>query len=125
MAVPAFWRSLPSRAPVLVGWAASRDALALRGKSAVAAAVRSLRHALGRPVRPLDARVFDWQKDPFSLGAYSWVPVGALKEQRKLAQRVGPLFFAGEATHFDGACGTVHGAIETGLRAAREILSAR
>jgi len=34
---------------------------------------------------------------------------------------VGPLHFAGEATHFEGACGTVHGAIETGLRAAAEI----
>ena len=40
--------------------------------------------------------------------------------QRSLARRVGPLLFAGEATHFDGACGTVHGAIETGLRAANE-----
>jgi monoamine oxidase len=48
------------------------------------------------------------------------VPVGALEQQRALARRVGPLHFAGEATHFEGACGTVHGAIETGLRAARE-----
>jgi monoamine oxidase len=31
------------------------------------------------------------------------------------------MHFAGEATDFEGACGTVHGAIESGLRAAREI----
>ncbi|HEY0710966.1 MAG TPA: FAD-dependent oxidoreductase, partial [Polyangia bacterium] len=31
------------------------------------------------------------------------------------------LFFAGEATHTTGANGTVHGALETGLRAAREV----
>jgi monoamine oxidase len=119
--VPTFWRPLPSRAPALVGWAASRDAEALRRQDPVAAAVRSLSAALGERVRPRRALVFDWQEDTLSRGAYSWVPVGAMKAQRDLARRVGPLHFAGEATHFAGACGTVHGAIETGLRAAREI----
>jgi monoamine oxidase len=123
--VPTFWRPLPSRAPVLVGWAASRNALALRGRDPVGAALRSLQKGLGKKMAPLDSLVFDWQRDPFARGAYSWVPVGALREQRRLAEPVGPLFFAGEATHFEGACGTVHGAIETGLRAAREILRAR
>jgi monoamine oxidase len=32
------------------------------------------------------------------------------------------LFFAGEATNGDGYNGTVHGAIATGLRAAKELL---
>jgi monoamine oxidase len=123
--VPTFWRPLPSRAPVLIGWAASHNAEALRGRGAVAAAVRSLRDALpGKRVKPIDAQVFDWQRDRWSRGAYSWVPVGALKQQRALAAAVDDtLFFAGEATHFEGACGTVHGALDTGLRAAREILA--
>ncbi len=120
-AIPTFWRPLPSRAPALVGWAASRDAEALQGQDPVAVAVRSLSAALGKRVRPTRALVFDWQKDALSRGAYSWVPVGAMKAQRDLARPVGPLHFAGEATHFEGACGTVHGAIETGVRAAREI----
>ncbi|HET7785943.1 MAG TPA: NAD(P)/FAD-dependent oxidoreductase [Myxococcales bacterium] len=120
-AVPTFWRPLPSRAPALVGWAASRDAQALGRRDKVAAAVRSLSAALGERVRPRRALVFDWQEDALARGAYSWVPVGAMKAQRDLARRVGPLHFAGEATHFEGACGTVHGAIETGLRAAGEI----
>jgi monoamine oxidase len=123
-AVPTFWRPLPSRVPAMVGWAASRNADALRGRDAVAAAVRSLSGALGERVRPRRALAFDWQEDELSRGAYSWVPVGATKAQRALARRVGPLHFAGEATHFDGACGTVHGAIETGIRAAREIAAA-
>ena len=72
-------------------------------------------------MRPLRALTFDWQEDELSLGAYSWVPVGALKAQRALAEAVGPLHFGGEATHFKGACATVHGAIETGIRAAREL----
>jgi len=123
MPVPTFWRPLPSRAPMLMGWAASRNALAL--KRPAAEAVRSVQRALGKRVRPRETMVFDWQRDRFSLGAYSWVPVGALKAQRALARSVGPLLFAGEATEFDGACGTVHGAIETGERAASEILRGR
>ncbi len=120
-AVPTFWRSLPSRAPALVGWAASRNADALRGRDAAAAAMESLRNALGSRLTPARALVSDWQADPLARGAYSWVPVGAMKAQRLLARPVGPLHFAGEANHFEGACGTVHGAIETGLRAAAEI----
>ena len=123
MPVPTFWRPLPSRAPAIIGWASSRKAELLRRKDAVAEAVRSLSAGLGKRVRPRDALVFDWQRDPLSLGAYSWVPVGAMKAQRTLAEPVArTLFFAGEATHFAGACGTVHGALETGARAAAELL---
>jgi monoamine oxidase len=118
--VPTFWRMLPSPAPALMGWAASRAALRLSKRNAVALAVDSLAGALGQRPRPIDAHVFDWQRDPLTGGAYSWVPVGAMPAQRALARPVGPLFFAGEASHFDGACGTVHGAIETGHRAAAE-----
>jgi hypothetical protein len=121
-AVPTFWRPLPSRAPALIGWAASRNANALREKNAAAIAVRSLSAALGERVRPVQAICFEWQTDELSRGAYSWVPTGALPAQRALARTVGTLHFAGEATHFEGACGTVHGALETGMRAAREIL---
>jgi len=122
--VPTFWRLLPSRAPALMGWAAGRNAERLRGKDAVAEAVRSLSLALRKRIKPRDALVFDLQKDAYSLGAYSWVPVGAIKAQRALAEPVArTLFFAGEAAHFQGACGTVHGALETGARAARQLLA--
>jgi monoamine oxidase len=123
--VPTFWRMLPSPAPALMGWAASRNALRLTRRNAVGQAVDSLAVALGKRVRPSRALVFDWQDDPLARGAYSWVPVGALPAQRVLARRVGPLFFAGEATDFEGACGTVHGALESGHRVAREILDTR
>jgi len=33
------------------------------------------------------------------------------------------LFFAGEATETDGYSGTVHGAIRSGLRCAKEVLA--
>src|SRR3989442_15864352 len=124
-AVPTFWRTLPSRAPALVGWAASRNAEALRGKNAVDAALRSLSAVLKKRVQPIRALAFDWQEDELSPGAYSWVPVRSMKAQRALAKRVGPLHFAGEATDFAGACGTGPGAIATGIRAAREVAARR
>ena len=71
------------------------------------------------------AQFHDWRKDPFTRGAYSYVPVGALEAQRAIARPVKrTLFFAGEATAREGLQGTVHGAIESGIRAAREVLGA-
>lgn len=64
----------------------------------------------------------NWQNDPFSRGSYSSDQVGQLPTDRQiLAQPVGKrLFFAGEATH-PHFYATVHGAYETGVRAAREV----
>jgi monoamine oxidase len=72
----------------------------------------------------LDAAYFhDWQTDPFSRGAYSYGAVGSDDAQQTLATPVeNTLFFAGEATDATGHNGTVHGAIASGRRAAREIL---
>ena len=64
----------------------------------------------------------NWHKDPFSAGAYSYIPVGGVDAEAELARPLeDTLFFAGEATNSDGHFGTVHGAIATGLRAAKEI----
>jgi monoamine oxidase len=117
--VPTFWR-LHQR--VLMGWASSR--VALRLEDPARQAVESLSAALGKRVKPREALVFDWQEDELSRGAYSWVPVGALKQQRALARAVGRIHFAGEATEYSGHCATVHGALQTGLRAADELLDA-
>ncbi|MDY6940652.1 MAG: FAD-dependent oxidoreductase [Cyanobacteriota bacterium] len=65
----------------------------------------------------------DWQTDPYARMAYSYVPVNGTGLLSQLAQPVDRvLFFAGEATHPTRAA-TVHGALESGIRAAREILS--
>ena len=69
-------------------------------------------------------RSVSWINDPWSRGGYSYVPVGAYGARQILAQPVqNALFFAGEATVTESSPATVHGAIETGMRAAREILS--
>jgi monoamine oxidase len=68
--------------------------------------------------------VHDWQADPFSCGAYSYVAVGGDGATQALAAPIeGTLFFAGEATNTEGHNGTVHGAIQSGKRAAQQLLA--
>ncbi|MGH7941703.1 MAG: flavin monoamine oxidase family protein [Limisphaerales bacterium] len=65
----------------------------------------------------------DWANDSEIRGAYSYIPVNGLDLPKLLAAPVaGTLFFAGEATVTDAQTGTVFGALETGQRAARELL---
>jgi monoamine oxidase len=72
------------------------------------------------------AFVADWQSDPFSIGAYSYIPVGAITAPMVLAEPVSDtLFFAGEATDTEGNNGTMHGAIASGFRAADDLLTAQ
>ena len=66
----------------------------------------------------------DWQIDPLSLGAYTYVPRGAIDASDHLSQPVEQtLFFAGEHTDTSGHWGTVHGALRSGCRAARQLLA--
>ncbi len=65
----------------------------------------------------------NWQADPFSRGAYSYALVGGSNAGAELGAAVDKtLFFAGEATDSSGHNGTVHGAIASGKRAAKEVL---
>jgi monoamine oxidase len=66
---------------------------------------------------------WNWAEDPHIRGAYSYIPVGGLDLPRQLAEPVDDtLFFAGEATVSDAQTGTVFGAHDSGLRAAREVV---
>jgi monoamine oxidase len=65
----------------------------------------------------------DWQSDPWSQGAYSYVLAGGLPQLPRLAEPVeDTLFFAGEHTDQEGHWGTVHAALCSGLRAAAQVL---
>jgi monoamine oxidase len=129
---PTWWTSNPLPFPVLTGWAAGKYARALAGQSreqiircAVASLGRILEISEGDlRLRLRSGHVHDWQADPFSCGAYSYARVGGDLAPRALAAPVKEtLFFAGEATHTQGHNGTVHGAIDSGKRAAKELLS--
>jgi len=131
--VPTWWTQLPVRTSTLVGWAgggAADELCRLTDAELVGTAITSLSRILNldqaRLNRLLDkAFVHNWSTDPFSRGAYSYVGLNGLDAMKQLATPVkSTLFFAGEATSFDGHWGTVHGAIGSGRRAAREILGA-
>jgi monoamine oxidase len=126
---PVWWTGRPADARVITGWTAGAKADALLGLSAeavIAQAAATLARILKRQLpQPLGAWFHDWRTDPFSRGAYSYVPAGGLAARRRLAEPVEEtLYFAGEATDLIGYGGTVHGAIASGRRAARQILAA-
>ncbi len=129
---PTWWSKLPSQAPVLVGWSAGPRAQQFCGQPAsvvTGKAVEALAAILGMTAERASsllqaAYVHDWQADPFSRGAYSYVLAGGAEQaQRELAAPLADtLFFAGEATNSQGHHATVHGAIASGYRGAAELL---
>lgn len=128
---PTWWWAGPSHGPVLTGWAAGLRGSALTGRpqtEVITRAIESLARLMGRRTAALEqmlvgAYTHDWQSDPYARGAYSWARVGGADAFAGLARPVeDTLFFAGEATDNDGHNGTVHGAMASGYRAAREVL---
>jgi monoamine oxidase len=124
---PTFWTPLPMHAPLLTAWAGGPRAERLSGlpeKQLVRHALAGVRSVLGRVPKVEGVLVQDWQADPYSLGAYSYVLVGGQGAREQLRRPLlKTLFFAGEATDTDEA-GTVAGALRSGARAAREVLAA-
>ncbi|HEY3232129.1 MAG TPA: NAD(P)/FAD-dependent oxidoreductase [Roseiflexaceae bacterium] len=130
-ALPAWWTAYPAIAPQLTGWAGGPPAARLVNQPEhviVDHALDALADVLGLPRSRIEgalvgSHTHNWHADPFARGAYSYVTVRGMDAVRALAAPVeDTLFFAGEATNTDGHTGTVHGAIATGRRAAREIL---
>ncbi|HLX26650.1 MAG TPA: FAD-dependent oxidoreductase, partial [Candidatus Cybelea sp.] len=125
-----YWTQLPVRTELVVAWRGGPGATALRGVSADELIERA-RDGFGSMLgADAEARAefqtgftHDWGADPYARGAYSYVAVGGEDARAALAQPVDEtLFFAGEATSTDGQGGTVNGALETGERAAWEVL---
>jgi monoamine oxidase len=127
-AFPVWWTQYPVHAPVITGWAAGPRALPLLGKPAhdlAATALESLRTILKEdPGAPLATYFHDWRADPWSRAAYSYVRVHGMAVQRRLSEPVeATLFYAGEAAAPRGQVGTVHGAIASGIAAARALVT--
>jgi monoamine oxidase len=128
---PTFWDQQPLHPATLTGWAggpAAERLLKLSGDELRAAAITSIAQTFNLEKsfiagQCLAFHYHDWNADPFSRGAYSYPALGGLEAARVLGQPVADtLFFAGEATDSQGFSGTVHAALESGYRVAREIL---
>jgi monoamine oxidase len=133
---PTWWTPNPGPTPMLTAWIGGTQATELR--RSIAESGDPL--ALPRRCLATLARIFglsfaelqnllvschehDWSADPYSRGAYSYVPAGALDAPARLCVPVeDTLYFAGEHTDVTGHWGTVHAAIGTGVRAAEQIL---
>jgi len=130
---PVWWTAHPEpeALPALTGWVGGPRAKELAGRSA---------GELGRQACAALAEIFDveeaevraqlvvtyshdWSGDPHALGAYSYVPAGALGAPFAMAEpEAGTIYFAGEHTDVTGHWGTVHAAIRSGLRAAGRVI---
>ena len=70
----------------------------------------------------VEGKVFNWSTMPFIEGLYSYASKNSYSYRRKLASSIdGRLFFAGEATNFNGHNSTIHGAMESSERVIREL----
>ena len=131
---PTWWTQMPERVPILTGWSPAHCAERMAGMTAgriIDKALESLSNLLGLEKAQVNSQlnsayVHNWETDPFSCGAYSYVKAGGEGCQATLADPIAnTLFFAGEHTDTTGYNGTVHGAIASGRRAAKQILESR
>ncbi|HEX5284851.1 MAG TPA: NAD(P)/FAD-dependent oxidoreductase [Bryocella sp.] len=132
---PVWWtrHPEPEALAALTGWAGGPRAAELIGRSEEELgeqACRELAQVFELPEQLVrDALIAthrnDWQLDPFSRGAYTYVPVDTIDAPLRMTEpEAGTLFFAGEHTDTTGNWGTVHAALRTGLRAAEQVFSA-
>jgi monoamine oxidase len=131
---PTWWTQMPERVPILTGWSPAHCAERMAGMTEgriIDKALESLSNLLGLEKAQVNSQlnsayVHNWETDPFSCGAYSYVKAGGEGCQATLADPIAnTLFFAGEHTDTTGYNGTVHGAIASGRRAAKQILESR
>lgn len=126
--VPVWWSTSPDLSPALTGWIGGpRAADGPAGQVLRDAAMATLGRIFERDEEDMDRllsswHTHDWQRDGLALGAYCYVPAGAVRASDVLAEPVeDTLFFAGEHTDTTGHWGTVHAALRSGLRVVREL----
>ncbi len=128
---PVWWAPADPAAAKLTGWVGGpgSDALAgIGGEQLAERGVTSLAATLGIGRAEVAAELegfhhHDWNGDPFSMGAYTWVTAGGIDAHRTLAEPLeDTLYFAGEATCGAGLNATMEGAVQSGRRAAAEVM---
>ncbi|MEF3273124.1 MAG: FAD-dependent oxidoreductase [Chloroflexus sp.] len=127
--IATWWPVTSARVPTLMGYIGGLQALTvadLGEEAAIAVALRELSALFDVNAAAYfrSGHLIDWSRDPWSRGAYTYSAAGTLDGRIALAEPLGPLHFAGEATVTGAEIATVHGAFESGRRAAREILVA-
>ena len=128
---PVWWTPHPNPSNTLTGWIGGPRSAALANLTLdqlAEAACKTLAQIFSLNSTDIRSQLIschthDWQRDPLTRGAYSYVAAGALDACSKMTLPAdNTLYFAGEHTDTTGHWGTVHAAIRSGLRAAHQIL---
>jgi monoamine oxidase len=131
--IPTWWTTYPKESNTLVGWLGGPNAKACKDASeedVVDKAIYSLSNIFSIDVVHLQqmliaSHAFNWSNDPFTLGAYSFDVVNGYKYKQIIRGPIAnTVFFAGEGLHDGPEIGTVEAALQTGRKAAQEILRA-
>ena len=129
-----WWTQHPHPSTLLTGWVGgprSAPLLELSAEELGSRACHTLAKVFGLNsafvrTQLLGCSTHNWHSDANTLGAYSYIAAGGLDAQRRMTEPVADtLYFAGEHTDLTGNWGTVHAALGSGLRAARQILQSR
>jgi monoamine oxidase len=125
-----WWTQLPNRAAVLTGWAGSNAATALQNLSdneILEKAISSLAAIFNFPADKikeelLNFYIFNFMKEPFICGGYSYSTPASAEAIKLLNEPVNnKIFFAGEALYTGEHPGTVEAALVSGNEAAKKI----
>jgi monoamine oxidase len=119
----AFWQG-PGRVLTFLGGGAASRTLRMRAERGAASILSELcwLNLAGAPF--VASHVYSWDDDAFARGGYAYMDAGFDPAARNLlGRRAGRISFAGEHTS-ERWQGYMNGAIESGYRAAREVLVA-
>lgn len=126
-----WWTQFPLDIPLLTGWLGGPAADAVSGESDeffLAKALESLSDIFSIAQKDLknklkDFRVFNWKKEPWTRGAYSYPLADSAQDKAFAKQPVeNRIYFSGEAFYEGPFQGTVEAALVSGLTAARQLL---
>lgn len=128
--IPTWWTQLPDPVPLITGWVGGLAASELSSEgdeSLVEIGLGSLAAIYDLPVETLKeqlehASVFNWQRQPYILGGYSYATVDGEAARTSLSVPLeDTLFFAGEAVYSGDHPGTVEAALVSGREAADRV----
>ena len=128
---PTWWNYLPLRSPHLVAWQGgpkAREISHWEKERIISEALTTLGELTQKTKTFLKNELVtwhhhDWSQDPFAQGAYSYIRKGGVPASKVLNRSAqNQIYFGGEATDPGSGRGTVHGAMNSGIRIAEKIL---
>lgn len=129
---PTWWTQLPDTIPVLTGWLGGPKAVPVSQhteEEITEMALSSLAALFNMNLPQIKeqvvrSKVFNWQKNEFIMGGYSYDTIHSAAARKKLLAPIqDTIFFAGEGLYSGPHPGTVEAAFVSGLDAARDIKS--